>query len=204
MPHPARAPRKQPSQRRSELTVEAILEAAARIFATDGLRGATTGRVAGLAGVSVGSLYQYFPNKVALLAGVKQRHLRSLFGEIEAALAQAEDLESGLRAAVRINAARSLEARPLLLLFADELPARLASRDVMPSDSPPAVAVRRFLHRHRWEIPGRDPAVAAVVVVELVDAVTRARLIEAPSDLEQGVLERELMSALLLYLRGRP
>lgn len=66
---------RQPLQRRAEATVETILEAAAQIFRTHGAKGATTNRIAERAGVSIGSLYQYFPNKEALLVALMERHI---------------------------------------------------------------------------------------------------------------------------------
>jgi AcrR family transcriptional regulator len=69
------SPRKSPSQERSRQTVERILEAAARIFHEQGYTGATTNDIADEADVSVGSLYQYFPNKDALLVALTQRHI---------------------------------------------------------------------------------------------------------------------------------
>jgi AcrR family transcriptional regulator len=71
------APRKIPSQQRSRRTVECILDAAARIFHEQGYAGATTNDIADEAGVSVGSLYQYFPNKDALLVALTRRHIES-------------------------------------------------------------------------------------------------------------------------------
>jgi AcrR family transcriptional regulator len=71
-------PRKRPRQRRSEATVDAILEAAARILESDGLDALTTNAVADRAGVSVGSLYQYFPGKTALLAELIRRERGAL------------------------------------------------------------------------------------------------------------------------------
>ncbi len=67
--------RKAPRQARSRATVEAILQAGARILSEAGWAGFTTNRVAELAGVSIGSLYQYFPDKLALVDAIRQRHL---------------------------------------------------------------------------------------------------------------------------------
>src|ERR1044071_10462280 len=66
--------RKTPRQARSSAMVEAILEAAARVLAREGLARATTNRIAEVAGVSIGSLYQYFPNKMAIVRALQQAH----------------------------------------------------------------------------------------------------------------------------------
>ena len=71
------SPRKSPLQERSRRTVERILDAAARIFHEEGYAGATTNDIADEAGVSVGSLYQYFPNKDALLVALTKRHIEA-------------------------------------------------------------------------------------------------------------------------------
>ncbi|GAA5115495.1 helix-turn-helix domain-containing protein [Haloechinothrix salitolerans] len=78
-------PRKTPSQQRSRFTYDTILEAAARVFDRDGLA-ATTNRIAEVAGVSVGSLYQYFPNKHSILHELALRHLDHAEAEFAAAL----------------------------------------------------------------------------------------------------------------------
>lgn len=72
---PSAEPRKRPSQARSRETVDRILGEAARLFDEFGYQGVTTNHVAEAAGVSVGSLYQYFPNKDSLLVGLAERHL---------------------------------------------------------------------------------------------------------------------------------
>jgi AcrR family transcriptional regulator len=68
-------PRKRPVQARSRALYARILDEAARIFDELGYRATTTNAVADAAGVSVGSLYQYFPNKDALLVALAERHL---------------------------------------------------------------------------------------------------------------------------------
>ena len=67
--------RKSPVQARSKKTVETLLDAAAQVFIERGFTGGTTNHIAARAGVSIGSLYQYFPNKDAIMVGLMERHL---------------------------------------------------------------------------------------------------------------------------------
>jgi AcrR family transcriptional regulator len=98
------SPRKSPSQERSRLTVERILDAAARIFHEQGYAGATTNDIADEAGLSIGSLYQYFPNKDALLAALTKRHITTTTSSLAAMIGKLPE-DSGfnviLRAVVR-------------------------------------------------------------------------------------------------------
>ncbi len=66
--------RKEPRQERSKATVDAVVHAAARILSDHGWAGFTTNRVAETAGVSIGSLYQYFPDKISIVEAVRHRH----------------------------------------------------------------------------------------------------------------------------------
>lgn len=68
-------PRRTPRQRRSRETVDTLVEAAAQVFSREGMA-ATTNRIAARAGLSIGTLYQYFPDKIALLRAVAERHVR--------------------------------------------------------------------------------------------------------------------------------
>jgi AcrR family transcriptional regulator len=72
---PSRTPRKLPVQARSTLTVEAIFDATIQVLLADGIEGLTTTKVASRAGVSVGTLYQYFSDKRELLTAALERHL---------------------------------------------------------------------------------------------------------------------------------
>ena len=81
-------PRKSPVQARSAASVEAILEASIQVLLQVGKEQLTTTRVAARAGVSVGTLYQYFPNKSALLQAVLRRHLNEVSSAVEAACEQ--------------------------------------------------------------------------------------------------------------------
>jgi AcrR family transcriptional regulator len=98
------SPRKQPRQRRSTITVDAIFEATIQVLLANGFEKATTVKIAERAGVSVGSLYQYFPNKRSLLAAVVRRHIS------EVVSASAAACESMHGATIREMCAKSVEA----------------------------------------------------------------------------------------------
>jgi AcrR family transcriptional regulator len=82
------SPRKSPSQERSRQTVERILNAATRIFHEQGYAGTTTNDIADEADLSIGSLYQYFPNKDALLAALTKRHITSTTSSLVAMIGE--------------------------------------------------------------------------------------------------------------------
>ncbi|MBJ8435048.1 TetR/AcrR family transcriptional regulator [Acinetobacter pittii] len=118
-------PRKRPRQARSVATFEAILEAAARILESLGFAGFNTNAVAELAGVSIGSLYQYFPSKDALIVELIRRERAKLSTHIVEAIQQhdAADLKEKLKLIIQAAVKHQL-SRPQLartLEFASEL-----------------------------------------------------------------------------------
>ena len=84
--------RKRPRQARASVTVAAVVEAAARILEADGLSGFNTNRIAALAGVSIGSLYQYFPSKDAILAALVARESTAFEQGLAAAIVETRGL----------------------------------------------------------------------------------------------------------------
>src|SRR4030095_1333025 len=99
-------PRRQPSQVRAQRTVHAILKAAAQVFTPRGDAGATTNHIAERAGVSIGSLYEYFPSKDALLVALLEVHIR----EGEAVRARAAGEMGGPRLALAAVARHLVKA----------------------------------------------------------------------------------------------
>jgi AcrR family transcriptional regulator len=81
--HRSAEPRKRPIQRRSQALVERVLDEATRIFDQDGYAASTTNRIADAAGISIGSLYQYFPNKDSILVALAERHVTQASVELE-------------------------------------------------------------------------------------------------------------------------
>src|ERR1700691_4423949 len=80
------AVRRRPRQRRAHQTVEAVLDAVSRVLKRDGVKAVTTNRVAEVAGVSIGSVYQYFPDKRAIFVALHQRHIEQIDRLVESKL----------------------------------------------------------------------------------------------------------------------
>ncbi len=110
-------PRKQPRQRRAIETCAAIIEAAARILEGGGPEELNTNRIAERAGVSIGTLYQYFPDKQAILVALIRREREALLQEMRAIPQESGDaLRAMVDASIRHQFARPDLARSLELI----------------------------------------------------------------------------------------
>lgn len=197
-------PRKMPTQSRSRATVEAILVASAQVFRRHGYAAATTDRIAERAGVSVGSVYQYFPNKDAILVVLAERHIDagfSLVGElliesVREAPPLAEVLQRFVRAMIALH-----EHEPELhrILFEEApLPPPLR-RQLRKRENEFAAAVSSLLEAHP-EVVVDDPRVTGYVVVHMVDAVVHNFILHPPQDIDADELTEELVGMLLHHL----
>lgn len=120
---PTIIPRKKPQQERSAQLVEAILQAAVRVLEREGATGFTTSRVAEQAGVSVGSLYQYFPNKQSILFRLQEDEWQQTGRMLDAILADARrSAPERIRAAVKAFFRSECEEAPLRRALGDAAP----------------------------------------------------------------------------------
>lgn len=178
-------PRKRPRQERSRATVEALLEAAAHVFERHGYAAGTTNRIAERAGVSIGSLYQYFPNKDAILVALVDEHVDEATAAIGPLLAELDEQRPPLREALTrlVGAMAELHRhRPGLhrVLFEEApRPPGLQAR-LEELERAGAEAVAAYL-RASDEVATRDPELAARMVVTVVEAVTH-KLVIHPDD----------------------
>ncbi len=193
MPKVELAPRKAPRQRRSAATVEVILEAATRVLARESLEGFNTNRIAAVAGVSVGSIYQYFPNKAALVSALIDRAQAALAASLRRLLLDTEggSLADSLRAVAALAVAQQY-ANPVLAAALDHEERRLPMQPRHKASEDEAVrCVKRLLRRHAGELPARLPASAArdclVITKALVDASAGHRA-APPRDLQRRVV----------------
>lgn len=201
-PPPARrrlSPRKRPAQERSRETVRAILEAAAQLFERHGLAGTTTDRIAERAGVSVGSLYQYFPSKEAIVATLVQCHVLEAGEALEPVLGRRREgraLDALLAELVHAVVAQHAQRPGLHQLLAHEAP-------VAPGHAQARVEAVHALAerlgealRGHPEVRVRDPALAAHLVLETLLGLAHRFAIEPaapgePADAAERVAARE-------------
>lgn len=175
------------------------MEAAAQILEAKGMDGASTNAIAQRAGVSVGSLYQYFPNKEALLLALHERHVLELEGRMDKAFAEAAALP--LEAAVRLllrQLVAAYQARPRLQrVLVTEAPRVGGSKVTREAEGILLRQVRAFLES-RQEITHPRPDRAAFMIVHAVEALAHAAARE--ETLGDRVFLDELARMVLGYL----
>ena len=198
------APRKTPRQARAHDTVAAILRAAAQVFSQVGYAAGTTNRIAERAGVSIGSLYEYFPNKDALLVALVEAHVRegeaALFATADAAAVRSGDLPTAVRAFVEAMVA--LHARDVALhrvLFEEAPLPRSVRRLLVGVESRIVAHLTTFLAGHP-SVTVPDPARAAMMTVQVVEALTHRFVLADGVDLD--AFTDETVRLILRYLTG--
>ena len=197
-------PLKEPQQARSRVTFEAILGAAAQVFERRGYAGATTNRIAERAGVSIGSLYQYFPNKDAILVALTERHLQQgsehLAPLIAAFAADPPPVREGLELLVGAMVELHADSPRLHRVLFEECPRPAALQERLNATQRFAVeAVQAWLASRR-EVGVADTWLAAELVVQAVEGVTHGLVIHPRPGREPTDYATETVILLTRYL----
>lgn len=198
-------PRKNPEQDRSRATVDAILSAAAHVLVKAGYEAFTTNRVAERAGVSIGSLYQYFPNKDALLCELMKRHLHDIEASLEFAMQDVERLTvvDLIRTAVEQNVKSHLVDPELHRVLSEEVP-QLGHLDWKKEHARRIDArVRMLLQMKQHELSLPDLDLAVYIITRATEAVVHNGASQRPQDFNSGALAEELSRMLVGYLTGK-
>jgi len=204
---PQTNPRKTASQKRSRLTVDALVEATARILIKEGYDRASTNKIAAVAGVSIGSLYQYFPSKEALVAAVIERHAEELSQVVREALPKvaARPLEIAVRELVSAGIDAHRVNPKLHRVLAEQVPRTGRLENIEAIERRSFALVRSYLDARRDEIDIADLDVAAFICVTTVEALTHAAVLSRPDILageKAGQFVDEVTRLVLRYLRG--
>ena len=167
---PQTNPRKSASQERSHSTVDALLEATARVLVKEGYDRASTNRIAEVAGVSIGSLYQYFPSKEALVAAVIDRHTQEVSQLTRNALVEmaARPLEVAAREFVSVAIDAHRVNPKLHGVLSEQIPRVGRLENIEANVREGYALVRGYLEAHRDEIDVADPDLAAFILVSVM------------------------------------
>lgn len=198
------SPRKKPTQRRAKATVAAILEATAQLLVSEGFHNASTNRIAEVAGVSVGSLYQYFPNKEAIVAAVVDEFADRQFEILAGELADLDfdvEIEVAVFTLIRsLLVAKKQEPELSKVLF-EELPP-VGQIDILKEWTRRAVEiVRATLTMKADEIRPQNLDLAAYILVTACHGIVHTTVVDRPELLETEEFAQETAELVLRYIR---
>ncbi len=197
------APRKKAIQPRAQATVDAILTATARLLVREGYDRASTNRIAEAAGVSIGSLYQYFPSKEALVAALLARHVEEMSAVLqrEAALVIDAPLPVAIEHIVRAMLAAHAINPKLHKVFVEQVPRVGRLERIREIERNALALAAMFLEKHRASVrPDLDFELAPFVVVATVEALTHAAVLYRPDTVADERMFREVRDVVLRYL----
>lgn len=203
MPRSSRTqPRKAAQQDRSRATVDVILRATAHILVREGYDRASTNRIAAAAGVSIGSLYQYFPSKEALVAELLDQHCAAILAVLESSAARYafSPLPEAVRGAVEAQV-RAHRINPALhRVLIEQVPRYGRVGSLAELDRRAAKLVQAYLDAHRDQLRVSDTELASLFVVKTVEALTHTIMFGHPERLEDPRIVDEIADMVARYL----
>ena len=195
--------RRKPTQRRARQTVDAILDAVVRVLKREGFGAVTTNRVAEVAGVSIGSVYQYFPDKGAIFVALHQRHIEEIDRVVQVTLV--EHAASSLNVLITAMIEAMIEAHrsdpELYELLFTEVPHRAdGTRDfVVRLHGAFRLAISARAHELK---KGVDIDKLVFVVAHMVESLSHGALFRRPPGLSLEGAKAEAVRAVLAYLHS--
>ncbi len=195
-------PRKRPRQARSRATVDSVLAATARVLVKRGFDGLTTNLVAETAGVSVGSLYQYFPNKEALVGALIEKHVDDLTSLCLAELTRVANLPvaEAIRSVVELMIRAHAVNPELHRVLTEQVPRVGRMAKLREIEALVHRMVAGLLASRRTELAIDDPEMAAFVLVSAIEAITHRAALFFPELLRDPRLVDETCTMVRRYL----
>ena len=207
---PLTEPRKLPQQERSRIAVEAILEATTRILTEEGYDKANTNRIAERAGVSIGSLYQYFPNKESLMTALMVQHSNEIVELVESKLTDCynEPVEIVIPEIIKaVIAAHAIDPK-LHQVLNEEIPQSERSQQMQKAEEKIVELLRSYLAR--WanspnqrlseRVRPENLDMTVFILSRTVESLCHAAVIERPIFVGDSRFVREVADLLLFYL----
>ncbi len=195
-------PRKRPRQARSRATVDSVLGATARVLVKRGFDGLTTNLVAETAGVSVGSLYQYFPNKEALVGALIEKHVDDLTSLCLAELTRVANLPvaEAIRSVVEVMIRAHAVNPELHRVLTEQVPRVGRMAKLREIEALVHRMVAGLLASRRAELAIEDPEMASFVLVSAIEAITHRAALFFPELLRDPRLVDETCTMVRRYL----
>ena len=196
-------PRKSPVQARSTASVDAILKATIQVLLRVGKEKLTTTRVATRAGVSVGTLYQYFPNKTALLRAAMRLHMEEILAEVDkVSVAQrgqpVEQMAEALAVSfLAVKMRDPKKSRALYAVSSDVEGAKIAAGGVARVNN----AIVGLL-QSAPEVLTKDLQLMATVLQSTIAGLKRQLLESDMPEAQFEVMQRELVLMVRSYVRA--
>ena len=195
-------PRKRPRQARSRATVDSVLQATARVLVKRGFDGLTTNLVAETAGVSVGSLYQYFPNKEALVGALIEKHVDEMTSLCLAELTRVANLPVGeaIRSVVELMIRTHAMNPELHRVLSEQVPRVGRMAKLREIETLVQRMVAGLLASRQAELAIDDPEMTAFVLVSAIEAITYRAALLFPELLRDPRLVDETCTMVRRYL----
>ena len=196
------SPRKTPKQSRSKGLVDTIVTAATRILTSEGYEQATTNKVAEKAGVSIGSLYQYFPSKEALIAAVLDRAIERHTRKIEAEIARIKDRSLDEAVRLIVEAAFDLYSgnRGFFRVMFVQAPRLERVQNILRARKHIAKLLTTMLSERGIRPP--RPELALFVLINAVVGVLQMAVYDPPAEASRAEIVRELTRLVLGYVKA--
>ena len=196
-------PRRTPVQARSAASVQAILQATVQVLVRDGKSKLTTTRIAERAGVSIGTLYQYFPNKRVLLQALLKEFLNDVAIAIEtgceAALgAPPSGMADAITSAFVEAKFRHIDAGVALYAVSDDIEGKRIARDMHTR----ATKAMTKLFQTAGGTTIREPALVAATILSAMTGVSRAMLEGGAKRGTRESMEKQLRVMVRAYLQA--
>lgn len=194
-------PRKSPSQQRAQQTVDAILEATARILVEQGWDKTNTNMIARRAGVSIGSLYQYFPNKESLVVALNRRHAQNVHSMIKKEMVHCADtpLKVAVAALVHVIVTAHLDNPELERMLEIELN-YFDTQLNKGEDKTILECTQHFFEKYREEIIQPDLTIAISIVMNIAEALVHCLFFQYAGDKSRESREKSICNAIMGYL----
>lgn len=199
-------PRKEPNQERAKETVETIVAATAHILEKDGFENISTNKIAEKAGVSIGSLYQYFPTKDAIFNFMMERYMKSQTALIDGIL-ENRDMTMDLRSTIGLIISAILETKrkqaKFNKLFVQKLMSFTTYEALNRQDQYLIDLFKRHLEPHRKEIRTENLELQLYFVIQAVKMLPTALLFQDRFSFKDKIVDEELTELVYSYMKRK-